>query len=231
MNEQENIENKFKSNSKNIFFILVAIIISAVILAVLIQLLLVNSKVNQGKYRVSDAIITSDTKFIDKSKETGTWSYDVYQSNLLSLLVSTGSEISRAYISDISATDSNIEVSQQDFDGAVYANTGSDLELAFDISEDGNVLYEINIINKGVLNNFEISSDVEEIKHDASIFKLAGISNSDLQFDISFNLNIQEKDGRLSVMKVQLKLPYKDIIESGTSVTRMDIGNLVFKLK
>lgn len=231
MNEQENIENKFKSNSKNIFFILVAIIISAVILAVLIQLLLVNSKVNQGKYRVSDAIITSDTKFIDKSKETGTWSYDVYQSNLLSFLVSTGSEISRAYISDISATDSNIEVSQQDFDGAVYANTGSDLELASDISEDGNVLYEINIINKGVLNNFEISSDVEEIKHDASIFKLAGISNSDLQFDISFNLNIQEKDGRLSVMKVQLKLPYKDIIESGTSVTRMDIGNLVFKLK
>ena len=231
MNEQENIENKFKSNSKNIFFILVAIIISAVILAVLIQLLFVNSKVNQGKYRVSDAIITSDTKFIDKSKETGTWSYDVYQSNLLSLLVSTGSEISRAYISDISATDSNIEVSQQDFDGVVYANTGSDLELASDISEDGNVLYEINIINKGVLNNFEISSDVEEIKHDASIFKLAGISNLDLQFDISFNLNIQEKDGRLSVMKVQLKLPYKDIIESGTSVTRMDIGNLVFKLK
>ncbi len=231
MNEQENIENKFKSNSKNIFFILVAIIISAVILAVLIQLLLVNSKVNQGKYRVSDAIIISDTKFIDKSKETGTWSYDVYQSNLLSLLVSTGSDISRAYISDISATGSNIEVSQQDFDGAVYANTGSDLELASDISEDGNVLYEINIINKGILNNFEISSDVEEIKHDASIFKLAGISNSDLQFNISFNLNIQEKDGRLSVMKVQLKLPYKDIIESGTSVTRMDIGDLVFKLK
>ena len=231
MNEQENIDNKFKTNSKNVFFILVAMIASAVILAFLIQLLLKNSKINQGKYRVSDAIITSQTEFIDKSKETGTWSYDVYQSNSLSLLVSAGAEISRAYISDIHASKSSIEISQQNSDIAVFANEEAVLELASDVSEDGEILYEINIKNKGALNNFEISSDVNEIKHDATIFKLANITNSDLQFDISFDFNIQEKDGRLSVMTVQHKLPYKDIIESGSSVTRIDVGDLVFKLK
>lgn len=231
MNEQENIDDKIKTNRKNTFLIMVTLIISGVILAVLIKLIFANSKINQGKYRVSDAIITSGTEFVDKSKETGTWMYDVYQKNLLSLLVSSNAEISRVYISDIYSDKSDIEIRQQDSDLSVYANENLKLDLASSISDDGDVLYEISITNKNALNNFNISDEITEIKHDASIFKLANITNADLKFSISFNFNIQEKSGKVSTMKVKLNLPYEDMIENGASVTRLDVGDLVFKFK
>ncbi len=232
MSEQENINKKVKENGKKIFFVLVILIVSAVILVFLLKMLFVNSKINEGRFRVSDVILTSGAEFIDKSKETGVWAYDVWQNNTLALLINTsGADISRAYITNVQAFNSGVEVSQKGTDISIVSGSASELELATDVSGDGDVLYEIDITNKAVLNNFEIPSDITEIKHDATIFALAGLKTDDMKFSVSFVLNIEEKNGRENTMNVSIDLPCGNIVESGVTVTRQNLENFVFKMK
>lgn len=232
MSEQENINEKVKENGKKVFFVLVSLIVAAVILVFLIKLLFVNSKINQGKFRVSDALLTSVAEFIDKSDETGKWSYDVWQNNVLTLLINTSdTEISRAYISDVQSFRNGIELSQKDSEITLLSDSQGELDLLSDVSDDGTVVYEINITNKKALESFEVPEDITEITHDATFFAYAGIDEEDLTFSISFNLNIQETNGNENVMKVELDLPQGDITQTGTNVTRLDLNNFVFKLK
>lgn len=232
MSEQENINEKVKENGKKVFFVLVSLIVAAVILVFLIKLLFVNNKINQGKFRVSDALLTSVAEFIDKSDETGKWSYDVWQNNVLTLLINTSdTEISRAYISDVQSFRNGIELSQKDSEITLLSDSQGELDLLSDVSDDGTVIYEINITNKKALESFEVPEDITEITHDATFFAYAGIDEEDLTFSISFNLNIQETNGNENVMKVELDLPQGDITQTGTNVTRLDLNNFVFKLK
>lgn len=232
MSEQENINEKVKENGKKVFFVLVSLIVAAVILVFLIKLLFVNNKINQGKFRVSDALLTSVAEFIDKSDETGKWSYDVWQNNVLTLLINTSdTEISRAFISDVQSFRNGIELSQKDSEITLLSDSQGELDLLSDVSDDGTVIYEINITNKKALESFEVPEDITEITHDATFFAYAGIDEEDLTFSISFNLNIQETNGNENVMKVELDLPQGDITQTGTNVTRLDLNNFVFKLK
>lgn len=232
MSEQENINEKVKENGKKVFFVLVSLIVAAVILVFLIEILFVNSKINQGMFRVSDVLLTSAAEFVDKSQETGKWTYDVWQNNVLTLLISTsGAKISRVYISDVQSLNNSIELSQKDSEVTLLGNSQGELDLLSDVSDDGTVIYEINITNKEALNNFDVPDDITEITHDATIFELAGVSNEELSFNISFNLNIQEISGKENVMKVTLDLPQGNITQTGTNVTRLDLNNFVFKLK
>lgn len=229
MSEQK-ILSKSRENGKKVFFVLLSLIVAATVLGFLIKLLFVNSQINQGRFRVSDVLLTSVAKFVDKSKETGKWTYDIWQDNTLTLLINTsGAEISRVYISDVQTSKNGIELSQKNSEASLLCNSQGELELATDVSEDGDVIYEISITNKEVLNNFEIPADITEIRHDATIFKLASVNTEDLSFSISFNFNIQERNGKENVMKVAIDLPYGDIIESGTAVTRLDLQNFVFR--
>lgn len=232
MSEQENINEKVKENGKKVFFVLVSLIVAAVIFVFLIKLLFVNNKINQGKFRVSDALLTSSAEFIDKSDETDKWSYDVWQNNVLTLLVNTsGAEISRAYISDVQSFRNGIELSQKNSEITLLSDSQGELDLLSDVSDDGTVIYEINITNKEALKSFVVPDDITEIVHDATFFTYAGIGDEDLSFSISFNLNIQEASGKENVMKVELELPQGNITQNGSNVTRLDLNNFVFKLK
>lgn len=234
MSENENINEKInekaKENGKKIFGVLLMIILSAVVLAILIKLLFTNSKINQGRFRVTDALVTSSAEFVDKSEGTGKWMYDVSQTNTLSLLINTsGAKISRAYITDAKVAKSGVEINEKDSDIHILCNTNDTLELATNMQDSDTVVYDINITNRNVLENFEIPEDITEIKHDASIFNLAGVKNEDLTFTISFTFNMQEENGKLSTMKVTLELPCANIVQSGVYVEKLNIENFVFK--
>lgn len=230
MSENVKTNESLKENSKKVFYVILVLLISAFVLAVLIKLLFTNSKINQGKFRVVDALVTSSAEFVDKSEKTGKWMYDISQTNTLSLLVNTSdAEISRVYIADAKVAKSGIEINEKDSDAYITCNTEDFLELATDTLDSEAVVYDIVITNRNVLENFEIPEDITEIKHDASIFNLAGIENEDLAFTISFTFNMQEKNGKLSSMNVTLELPYENIVQSGVYVEKLDLDNFVFK--
>lgn len=100
--------------SKKTFTVVMTILISIILLVVIVKLIFSNYSFNEGKYKVSDAIITSTAYFEDKSNTTNEWMYDISQSNTLSLLITapTDAVIARTYISNFSCNNSNVIISE-----------------------------------------------------------------------------------------------------------------------
>ena len=233
----ENIENiqvnsNLKNKRKNFFAIFITIFASIIILIFLVNILMTNSEVNQGKYRVADVIVTSGVILEDTREETNKWTFNVHQNNKISILIVPAIEKFSASITDIVATASNLEIYQVGSEeGKININNTNNLNLVTSKNEDGNVLYEIEIVNGNVLNNFEIPNDITEIKHDGTMLGLAGIKNNELQYTIAFNLKLQDETGKSSIMNVNFKLPQGDITLEGSKVSRQDLSKYIFKVK
>jgi len=234
MNNSENIQidSNIKSKRKDFFVIAITLLISIVILILLVNVLMSNSKVNEGKFRTTDVIVSSTAILEDTSDVTKKWTFTVHQSNKISILVVPSIDKFNARIIDIVSTKKGLEIYQIGKEEEKINIGNSDkLDLVTTVNEDGTVLYEIEIINKNVLSNFEIPSETTEITHDATIFNIAGITNEKLEYSLAFKLELQDETGKTSVMNVSLKLPQGDITESGSLVTRQNLSEFVFKVK
>lgn len=232
MDKSANIENSIKEKKKKFFLTIVVMLVSVAVLVVIVTLLFRNTKINQGKFRVADAIITCGASLEDKSNETGRWTYNVSQSNTLSLLISTNAKTYvNAYITDFVCDNPNVILSQkQSEDVYIKANTNEKLDLT-SLKAENTILYEINMVNKDVLNMYDIPQDVTEIKHDATIFKIANITTKDLKFNIQFNFNMQESNGKVNTMHIKMTLPNGDIVQQSNTVTKLRTSNFVFRFQ
>lgn len=231
-NENMQTEGNLIKKRKDFFVIIVTAIISIIVLMVLVNSLMTNSKVNEGKFRVSDVILTCSAVLEDTRDVTSKWTFDVHQKNKISLLIVSSEEKFSAALTNIAATKSGLEIYQTgDEDGKITIADNSKLNLVSTKNEDGTVLYEIEILNKNVLSDFEIPSEVTEIAHDATVFKLSEIENNDLEYTVAFKFEMIDSIGKKSVMNVNLKLPQGDIITNGSSVKRLDVTDFVFKVK
>lgn len=231
-NENIQIESNLNNKRKDFFVIILTFIISIIVLILLVNALMTNSKVNEGKFRVSDVLLTSTAVLEDTSDITSKWTFNVHQNNKISILVIPSTDAFSAKLTDIAATKSGVELYQVgNEDEKINIDNTKELKLVSTVKEDGNVLYEIEFVNKNVLENFEIPSTTTEIMHDATIFKLAGLSNKDLQYTVAFKLNLQDDMGKMSFMNISLKLPQGDLVTNGSSVNRLDLSEFVFKVK
>lgn len=109
---------------------------------------------------------------------------------------------------------------------------GLNKELDIESSLDSKGRLEINLLiyNENVLKNFKVGDYTNSLVKDATVFNLAGKQISDIKFEVSFNLNILDKTGRKSVLKVKLELPDASILENGTYVERLEISDFNFKV-
>lgn len=232
MNEQVNLDENIKKRKAKFFEVTIVLLISAILLYAIVNLLMNNSKVNEGKFRVIDVILTSKATLEDTSKDTQKWSFNISQENTLSLLINASTkDIVSAKVKNISYNGSNVEIFQKNYEQEIIkANSGVELNLDTVINEDNSILYEINIVNKNILKNFIIPEGVTEIMHNGTIFKLAGMDDDDLAFDISFDLEIQEANGKKNVMKIELRLPQSGLVQDGSVVKDLSNSNFVFKL-
>src|SRR5574344_1447443 len=101
--------------SKKIFWTVTMGILAIVTLFFIVNMIFSNYDLNEGKFRVSDALISSTAYFEDKSEINKTWSYDVSQINNLVLLISAPKDtiVTKSYISDFKTTLSSVTINEQ----------------------------------------------------------------------------------------------------------------------
>lgn len=217
------------------FWTLITIIVAIVFLFVVINVVFKSDSVNEGKFRVTDAILTSTAELANKSDINGTWSINVSQRNMLSLLISAASEseIAKVYLSDISVSGNNsVVVSQLDKEVKSVLNNGEDsLELDYSLTEEKQMLLELVFLNENILKNWNVPESIKEIVYDGRIFRTAGMKLNDVQIKLQFKLNIVEKIGKTNVLKVKMILPNEELLTTGADVRKLPLIDFKFRVK
>ena len=219
---------------RKIFWWLITVGIAMLLLLVAIKLIFKSDGVNEGKYRVSDVILTSQAEVENKTSVNNTWSIDLSQNNKLSMLMvaAEDSEIESIKLEDISASKGNVVIYQTGHENKLnITEENNQLDIEYKPDENGRILVELNILNENILKNYTVPEGTNEIVYDGRIFNTAGLGLKDIKFNISFKLVITEKTGKENVMKVKLTLPYEELLTEGASVRRLDLSGFKFKVK
>lgn len=220
-------------DKKKIFWVLITLVISVVLLVVVINLVFKKDTVNEGKFRVNDVILTSSAELTNKTEKNGVWSIDLSQRNKLSLLVTaaTGVQIDKIYLSDITVNKGNVVFSQLDNENKITLNSSSqNLAVEYTLDEKDQMLLEFVALNENILKDWAVPEDTKQIVYDGRMVKTAGMELKDIQFKLKFKLNIVEKTGKTSTMKVELKLPNEELVINGADVRRLALKDFKFKV-
>ncbi len=220
-------------DKKKIFWVLITLVISVILLVVVINLVFKKDTVNEGKFRVSDVILTSSAELANKTEKNGVWSIDLSQRNKLSLLViaSTGAEIDKIYLSNITVNKGNVVFSQLDNENKItLSSKPQDLAVEYTLDEKDQMLLEFVALNENILKDWAVPEDTKQIVYDGRMVKTAGMELKDIQFKLKFKLNIVEKTGKTSTMKVELKLPNEELVINGADVRRLALKDFKFKV-
>lgn len=215
------------------FKICIVCLISIIILIGIYKLITTSLKVNQGKYRVADVVVTSTADIVSRTEENAYLSFDASQKNTISLLiVPSDAKTESISLENIAITGKNnsIYISQKDREEVLV----SDIQvLPIDVQyrEDGNILLELEITNQNILTNKKLEDNVEELRYDGRVFKDAGLTLQDLALDIDFDVKIVEENGTENILNVEMNTPNEKFLTEGYHVERMDLGSFVFKTK
>ncbi len=219
---------------QKIFYVLLTILLSIIAFIIVIALVFKTDRINEGKFRVTDVILTSSAELVDKTKENSAWTINVSQKNLLSILITAASdaEISKIYLSDmvVKGDNSIVFFMQGDETKLILNNIPQELDIEYTLDENNQIKLEMVALNENVLRNWLVPENIKEIICDGRIFKTAGISLNDIQFDLKFKLNIVDKLGKRSTLNVELELPKNELIENGADIRRLDRTEFKFKV-
>lgn len=221
-------------DKKKIFWVLLTIVIAVIILVIVINLVLKKDEINEGKFRASDAIISSSVELTNKANKNEVWSIDLSQKNKLSLLITpaAGAKIDRIYLSDITTNKGNITFSQLNNENKIKIESmPKNLELEYTVDENNQILVELIALNENILKDWAIPSEMKQIVYDGRMVSKAGLTLKDIQFRLKFRLNILENTGKISTMKVEMLLPNEELIVNGADVRRLSLSDFRFKVK
>ena len=219
------------------FTIVITIVVAAAVLITLINIIFDNSKINQGNFRVSDTLISSIVKLEDKSEGTGGWTFDVSQSNKVSMLISSNSDakIKEVYLDKVGVSSKknvNIYIEQEKYNTSYsYADIKNKrVNIYKEEQENGSYLVEFDVLNKNIMSDYMVPDEIKEVRYDGTILNLAGIAISDITFDLKYNLVITEEKGQINTCKVKIKMPDKKLATEGLSVERLSNQEFNFKV-
>lgn len=219
---------------QKIFYVLSTIILSILVFSLTLKLVFRTEKINEGKFRLTDAIVISMAELIDKTEENYAWSLNATQRNLISLLImpATDARIQNIYISDLTANSKYpiVFYMLNDETKLTLNNLPQTLDVEYRLEENGTIKLEMLALNENILKDWRVPEGVQEIYWDGRIFNTAGISLEDLQFDLEFNLNIIEKNGKKNTLKVNITLPTKSLLETGADIRRLNKSQFKFKV-
>ena len=220
-------------NKKNIFWILITIVISVILLIFVINVVFKKDTVNQGKFRVSDVILTSTAELANKTQKNGVWSIDLSQKNKLSMLINAAStvEIDKIYLSEITASKAGVVFSEYNNENKIVLDrTKKELNVEYVLDENNQILLEFVAINENVLKDWAVPDDMKQIVYDGRMITDANIAFEDVQFKLKFKLNIVETTGKINTMKVELLLPNSELVSNGADVRRLSLSDFKFKV-
>ena len=220
-------------DKKKIFWVLITLVISVLLLIVTINVVFKKDTVNEGKFRVSDVILTSSAELTNKTEKNGVWSIDLSQRNKLSMLVTaaTGVEINRIYLSDVTSNKGKVIFSQLDNESKLALdNKGQELAVEYNLDENNQMLLEFVALNENVLKDWIVPEDTKQIVYDGRMLSTVGIKLQDIQFKLKFKLNIVESTGKTNTMKVEMLLPNEELVTNGADVRRLSLSDFKFKV-
>lgn len=238
--------------SKKYFHIVMIIVIIAIILFILGIIVLkynVEGETNMP-FQLSKIFIISSSEGIDKENADAKWAFDVYQSNDVFLYIDKNDGYGKTEaIKSIEINNIQIEAKQQD-NIVIYKPDEQEENLIFKNEEEnivqsieyiGNIesnLKQLKISNQGGLVAFRCSNnnlveytsnDEETISHN-ELLKKAGITQEDLETQITFDIIIKLENGKEYKSTIHLDFPVGDVIEEGTtSMEITDLKDFIFK--
>ena len=225
-------------NGKKISTITVIVVISIILVMIVYMYLFdLTGKVNQGKYRISDAVIVSSVKIDQKQdvvNELSNMVLDISQENKLSLLIPNDEKINHAIIDNINIENPSklgkISFNQTNKEKVYELNDKTEIEI-YPEEKDNEYLIELNFINENCINDVNVPSQTNVVRFDGTILDLLNQKIEDFKFNISFNLNLYDEVGNKYICKVALNLPDDELITEGIVVKREDLSNYIFRVK
>ena len=231
-----------KKNNKTLLVFLIILVVVAIIACIFYILLNSKGKINQGVFRTNDVLITSLVTVEEKQEKQeesmiSDFLLDLSQKNVLSLLIPKESEINDIYID-------NIKIKYPIKMGQMYLtqpNRNDKIILNEDIKKEKVNIYtqekeeqylvEIEIDNMNFAKDVKVPEDTKVVRFDGTLISLTGMDVKDLMFEVSFDLNIEDKSNKLSACSIDLKLPDYELANAGIEVKRENLNDYVFFLK
>ncbi len=220
---------------------IIVIVAIAIVFVVVTFMLDTTGLVNQGNFRVNDAVINSTIDVIEKNSnpeevtEIPNMIFDLSQKNKLSLLITKTEEISSMYIDNIVCTNpiklGELYLSQTGYEEK-YSMDNSVTRIELYPEEKDNQYYvELNFNNDFCIKDVNVPDQTKLVKFDGTMLELINIKISDLYFTVSFDLTIVDSAGKNNVCSVNLKMPDEMLITNGISVIRQNLANYIFTIK
>ena len=239
---------EFRKNEIIKAFIAIFIIIVAIFITItVVYKYQVEGEANVP-FKLSKITVVSTVEGIENEGTEEKWNLNVFQNNDIYFSIEKSEENTDEIIQSI--TIENIKVTKNPAKGKIvaYMPNSSDGRLfnnAEDTLVDKSLTYKgasrsdskkLEIGNQGgtavirIANNelgTYVSNDDEEIRHDATLLEKVGVSETDVNCEVSFDVTIKLKDKSYST-KVTLELPCKGLYANGTSSEEITDG-FIFK--
>ncbi len=228
--------------SKNKFFLVLFVIVASIsiIAGVLYFSTSTDGKINKGSFRISDAVLKSNVYIEQKQGEAqitelSNMVLDVSQCNELMLYLIGDVDVDKITVGNIKCSNpkrvGSINFYQKDNESVVNLNDFKEEYEVTKIKNDNQYYIDLFIDNARFLTNSNVPSTTKIVKFDGTILELLNISFSDINFNISFNINIYDVTGKKNVCKVKLNLPSEEMMTNGVSIQKQDLSNYIFSVK
>ena len=217
--------------------IVIIVIVSVLLIFLISKILINNSDINQGKFRVNDVVLRStlDVEEISSNEDLTNgfenMTLNLSQRNNISMLIANKANIKDIYIDNISITEpaSKGEV-------VVYQNNAKDekIDYSSDVvaiypdEKEGQILINLNIDNVDFLKDVKIPDGTNAITFDGTLLKTLEYNLEDLNVKVKFNLNIVDESGKVNVCKFKFTFPEGDLINNGISIKRQNLNDYKF---
>ena len=191
--------------------IITSIIIIAVLIVACVFYILLNNtgRINQGFFRTNDVLIKSMVSVEEKqdNKEQSLISdlkLDLSQKNVISMLIPKEEEIKEIYVDNIKLkspkTVGQMYLTQPNVSDKVIINQDIKNEKVniYTEEKDNQYLVEIEIDNSNFARDVKVPESTRVVRFDGTLISLTGMNVEDLMFKISLDLNIVDKQDKIS---------------------------------
>lgn len=229
-------------DKRRILLLILTVIVAVLIVFCTFYILLdSNGKVNKGSFRVNDAVVTSVVTVEEKqeNKQESMISdliLDLSEVSTISVLIPKDAEINELYIDNI-----NVNLPSK-YETMYLTQPNSEEKKDLIEGENGTInlsaqdkgeqyLIEIELVNSNFAKDVKVPVDTKVVRFDGTLLSLTGINVEDIMYNISFDLNISDKQGKTSVCSLNYKIPDYDLANFGMSVTHCNLNDYIFTLK
>lgn len=225
---------------KKIGVILLILFVSiALVVSIGIYVLDNSGKVNQGSFRVSDFVVESNLKVVEKDveevKDLSSLIFDISQNNKITMLIASHAEVETMYIDNVYISTpvklGNLYMIQSNYEEKFNIESISSQINIYPAEKDGQYKVEIGVNNENCMQDVKVTSGTKSVRYDGTILSLLNTKVSDLRFNISFDLNIIDISGKKNVCPVKLSMPNDELMTNGISVRRQDVSKYLFTIK